>query len=176
MLWEQREIADEETGLGVKGQTIRYWAQTRAISDIHTDATGTPGQRRKYDKRNILEIAVLRELHKKGIPSTVAVQVLKRLNIRKRNLKKFGGLCFVLLNDADTYILDGEDTLKALEQEEPNLPLGNPALRPSKSKASFKDRVTLFLANNLLFGPEPSFTMIKLHTLWAEVEEKFGSN
>ncbi len=70
--YEQREVVKM---LGVKPQTLRYWSTRKAISPA-IDSIGRPGIRRRYDFNNLIEITVLRELYKQGIPSVVAEEAI----------------------------------------------------------------------------------------------------
>tara|TARA_R100000501_G_C2604146_1_gene100410 strand:- start:141 stop:773 length:633 start_codon:yes stop_codon:yes gene_type:complete len=187
--WEQKQVTEK---LVIAPQTFRYWATIKAFSP-HTDSIGKPGVRRRYDLYNCVEAAILRELHSKGVHSSIAEQALKKLDIRKRKTIK-GPVFIQILDDGDVKVIT-EDNLFELERRFSEEIQEKNILRKPHPPAS------LMVANEfaeLLKNTSPkhynvmkrvifesylyravlqsnfSTIIVLVHRLWDEVEEKFG--
>ena len=84
--WEQREVCEI---LDVKPSTLRYWAGRKIFSPAE-DAVGKPGIRRKYNRKNLLEVAVLRELHNQGIPLDLTNKKSHLAGLQIRGIRLIG--------------------------------------------------------------------------------------
>lgn len=75
--WTKKEVAE---ALGIKQSTIAYYADQGLITPAVANPKGK-GTRRRYSKRNLLEILIIRELVQLGAKLAHIKQAMKLMNL-----------------------------------------------------------------------------------------------
>jgi DNA-binding transcriptional MerR regulator len=100
--FESRQVTEL---VGVPARSLKYWAAS-GILVPEKDAVGRPGIRRGYTFKNLVEIAVLYELYKLKVSTSLAREAIRRLREKNFDQKL---LCYLLIAGGEIEIFTEED-------------------------------------------------------------------
>ena len=77
--------------LGVDKNRLFHWINTHRLLEPAIDEGGGRGNRRRFSRNNLLELAIIRELHHYGIDLRIVQQIKKILDGEKIDAKREDG-------------------------------------------------------------------------------------